>query len=229
MSTLRYIVSLGCLLLWSQTVLGQSIDTLVITEPKEPVSWRPQALRVGLDLSQIARQIIFDEFTSLYEVHADLGLHNYFLVADYGHSASRRQQEDFDYSNQGNYVRLGLDVNFLKDDPNQTAIFFGIRYATSSFDDKLQFDRVDAFGSHQLIFETSASKASWFEVNAGLKVRIWKGLYLGYTARYKFGLQLKNKEGLIPLDIPGYGLYQIDDTDNFGFNYHVFWRFPFRK
>ncbi|MGI9543584.1 MAG: DUF6048 family protein [Cyclobacteriaceae bacterium] len=217
------------MLLWSQTVLGQAVDTLVIDEPKEPISWRPQALRVGVDLSQIARQIIFDEFTSLYEVHADLGLHNYFLVVDYGHAESKRQKEDFDYTNNGNYLRLGLDVNFLKKDRNQTVVFFGIRYATSTFKDMLEFDRVDAFGNHQLLFQTNGSKANWFEVNMGLKVKIWKGLYLGYTARYKFGLQLKNQNGLIPLDIPGYGKFQIDDTDNFGFNYHLFWRFPLSK
>ena len=228
MSILRYIVSLLCFLIGANIATGQSADTLTATPPGSK-SWKPQALRIGLDLSQITRQIIFDEFTSLYELHADLGLRSYFVVVDYGHSESNRLGDGFDYSNKGNYIRMGIDANLLKNDPNQTVILFGLRYGISTFDDQLQFDRTDAFGNHQLVFETSGGRASWFEIDFGLKVKVWKQLYLGYTGRYKFGIELSGGQGLLPLDIPGYGQYQIDDSDTFGFNYYISWRIPFSR
>jgi hypothetical protein len=44
------------------------------------------------------------------------------------------------YSNQGTYMRFGADINLMHDDPHDNVAFFGLRYASSSFNDQLDYD-----------------------------------------------------------------------------------------
>ena len=59
------------------------------------------------------------------------------------------------------------------------------------------------------------------------KVKMLKFFWMGFTARYKFGLSTDAPRGLIPYDIPGYGKTFKNST--WGFNYYVMFRIPIRK
>ena len=45
------------------------------------------------------------------------------------------------------------------------------------------------WGDYQNTYTSDGEKARWFELTGGLKVRMWKNFWLGYTARYKFWLK----------------------------------------
>ena len=61
----------------------------------------------------------------------------------------------------------------------------------------------------------------------GLKVKIWKYLWLGYTARFKFGVDTFERNELIPHEIPGFG--RADETVIWDFDYWLMFRIPIRK
>ena len=69
--------------------------------------------------------------------------------------------------------------------------------------------------------------AWWIELTTGLRVRLWKVLWLGYTGRFKFALSTDGTEEMIPHDVPGFG--RTDKETTWGFNYYVMLRIPIRK
>lgn len=187
----------------------------------------PSAVRLGTDLSYVGISIFNDE-RELYELNADIDFANYFLVLDYGHEERVRSMENYQYRNEGNYFRVGIDVNFLYKKDKINVLFFGVRFAKSNFDDQLTAILQDDFyGPLEISRNNSGVSANWLELTTGVKVRIWKQLFLGYTARFKFNRNLDETKKLHPFDIPGYG--RASEPSLWGLNYHIFYRIPFRK
>ena len=67
----------------------------------------------------------------------------------------------------------------------------------------------------------------WYELTGGIRVKIWKMIWMGYTGRFKFGLKTNESGAMLPSDVPGYGRTDKDNT--WGFNYQIFFRIPVRK
>ena len=128
----------------------------------------------------------------------------------------------------GNYWRLGADVNLLKKDPDRNMLFFGLRYARSSATEQIIYNGTDPyFGNVQYQITNSAVVGSWGEMVAGLRIKVWKEFWMGFTSRLKFGLAVRGAKELSPYYTPGYGV--IGDGITWGFNYQVFWRIPFDR
>jgi hypothetical protein len=137
-------------------------------------------------------------------------------------------EEQAAYSNTGNYWRVGADVNFLKKDPDRNMFFLGLRYARSNFSDYMLVKSYDPiWGSLTQPVSNQNVPASWVEVTTGLRVKIWRIFWLGYTARLKFGLNVADTPVMKPSDVPGYG--RADKDSYWGFNYQLFIRIPTRK
>ena len=199
--------------------------------------YNPSALRVGTDLYGIGRTI-FGEDRLKFELNADLALDKYFLVADFGIdnlqldnrtiNSQPDNEQTFSYKNDGYYFRIGADVNFMEDDPDNHVIFFGIRYARSFFNDQLTWQaRHDFFEVPAIESGNNSVRGRWFELAAGMKVNLWKELFVGYTVRYKFFRKINNEGFLTPYEMPGYGVYEKENR--VGFHYQIFWRFPFKN
>ena len=41
-----------------------------------------------------------------------------------------------------------------------------------------------------LEYHDGGVNAHWIELTGGLRVKIWKAMWMGYTARFKFGLNM---------------------------------------
>jgi hypothetical protein len=112
-------------------------------------------------------------------------------------------------------------------------MFFGIRYARSIFSDELKYQTTAVLQSEtgwpstEEVASNTNVKANWLEMTTGLKIRIFKGLYAGFTARYKFLKKLRDVENLKPYYIPGFGKNVNDDA--WGLNYYIYYRIPFRE
>ena len=76
-------------------------------------------------------------------------------------------------------------------------------------------------------YTNSDLKAGWGELTTGLRVKMWKFFWMGYTARYKFGLNEKKSGEFSSYDIPGYG--KTENQSTWGFNYQILFRIPIRK
>ncbi|MDF9800741.1 hypothetical protein OKW21_006004 [Catalinimonas alkaloidigena] len=200
----------------------------------------PAALRVGPAVNSLIQTVIDDEGT-YYGLQADLAMGRFMLSAEYGHAELNRQSEAgvaeneaFQYRSSGDYYKLGIDVNLLKDKQKNTydaigdVIYFGLKYAFSNIDDQVSFSTPDNFWGATAITQSNENlSVSWVEMNAGVKVALFKNIFLGYTMRYRFGQRYIDRSSLVPYRIPGFG--SGEDEVNFGFDYYIYYRIPFRK
>lgn len=194
---------------------------------KEPEEFIPTGVRVGVDLNSFARNL-WDENKTLRGYQLDIDFRHYLLNFEYGSSEVEESETGFSYQNKGTYFRIGPEINFLHKPQKLNVVFAGFRYATSKFDDVLTYSTEDAYGNTEITGFNDNAKASWAELVTGTKVNLWKGLFIGFTIRYKFLKSVKAGE-LEPSWIPGFGENRPDDDDQFGFSYYLYWRFGFRE
>lgn len=199
-------------------------------EEKDSVTLKdyiPTGVRLGTDVLALIRSGYDDSFSG-WEVNADIDFRRYFLAVDLGNWQRSIASEQGSYSNDGTYFRIGADMNFLTRDPDKNVLFFGVRYGRSIFSENF-FAIVEdpVWGDQEGTYTNQDVSARWFELTGGLKVKVWKFIWLGYTARFKFGLATGDTPGMLPYDIPGYG--SNDKHSTWGFNYQVLIRLPARS
>jgi len=200
---------------------GCGIALLNITVIAQEKRFVPTGIRIGTDLSLLGITA-FSSNRSGYEINGDIDFHKFFLVWDIGHENRDRVTPLFNYNSEGDYFRIGLDVNLLNPHKNQNnnVMFFGVRLAKAFYDDRVTFTIIDNnYGDISQFRRNFGLVANWLEFTAGIKVRMWKNLYLGYTGRLKFSKALKGDEAIRPFDIPGFG--KSKERSVFGINYYI--------
>lgn len=209
---------------------GLALDSLHPASKRTYGRFFPSAVRVGTDVIAIGTSLA-DKNQKKFEVSADIDLDTYFLSFDYGYSNVTRSITGALYQNKGNYFRIGIDANLLTPDEFRNVILVGLRYGHSFYSDALgSFVPNDPqYGPGTIpvtVPSNSALQAHWAELVFGVKVQVVKQLYLGFTGRFKVKLANSGVDALTPYEIPGYGNYQNGNA--FGFNYYLYYRFPFR-
>jgi len=205
------------------------LPIVLLAQEKDSVrnKFLPTGIRVGTDVYALVRNT-YDETFKGWELNADVDFYRYYLAVDYGSWGRTYVQDSSSYSNNGNYFRIGADVNFLTKNPDKNMFFLGMRYAHSSFSEDYSVIVDDPYwGSSNEVFTNRNVPANWFELTTGMRVRIWKMIWLGYTVRYKFALNMGDTPDLLPHDVPGYGL--TNKNIYWGFNYQLFFRIPMAK
>lgn len=206
------------------TAFGQKKNTPADSLKK---SYVPTGIRVGTDLISIVKTQATSKFKG-WEMNVDTDLLRYHVALDYGQWSRSLNIKEGDYHNSGNYYRIGTDVNFLLKDPDRNLFFLGFRYGWTKFDEALNFQYEDpTFGTVTNQLNNTGLKARWAELTTGIRVKIWKELWMGYTARMKFAHSVTGARAFDTYDIPGYGV--TDKKIYWGFNYQVFWRFAWKK
>lgn len=191
------------------------------------VSYAPTGVRIGTDLISIGRSQFDPKFNG-WEVNADIDFYRYYLAVDYGYWAKHLDIKNGTYENSGNYFRVGADVNFLLKDPDRNMFFMGYRYGQSNFDHSSNYIKYFVVDPQYGVSSSDKDmSAHWMELTAGLRVKIWKMIWMGYTARFKFAPRAKGYSEMQPFDIPGYGLFE--KKIYWGFNYQIFFKIPVRK
>ena len=237
--TLKYIFSISLLLIstlcFAQDVIKAEPDTISISidpkkqkKPKEKIErdFKPSAINFGLDVLGLARTSTSAGFTRI-EAQGDIDIDRYFFVLDMGHEATSISNSNYSYSNSGNYFRAGIQANMMPYNPNRDFLFVGLRYARSRFSDEIVFqDEFDKWGAKNFSFKNNGLTARWWEVTLGMKVKVLKSLYFGYTIRYKLAKKISDFGELIPRNLPGFG--RADKSSSAGFSYYILYHLPFR-
>jgi hypothetical protein len=221
---LRSLIKILILIVFSGAVTAQDRDTLSAYE-----RYMPTGVRIGTDLGSIAKHYSVESFSG-WEINADADFHRYYLALDYGTWSRNYQGESLDYNNDGRYWRIGPDVNFLTKDAERNMVFLGLRYARGVFDETFRVIDTDPnWGTNDRYenpYRNTNVNARWLELTGGLRVKMYKWIWMGYTARFKFGLKTGDTQEMLPHDVPGYGKTNKETT--WGFNYQLFVRIPVR-
>ncbi|MEK6780231.1 MAG: DUF6048 family protein [Bacteroidota bacterium] len=212
----------------------QEVETESESEPAEikekdtvKADYRPTGIRLATDLISLIASQVDTKFNG-WEVNADVDFYRYYLTVDYGYWAKQLSIDNGYFENSGNYFRVGADVNFLLKDPDRNMVFLGYRYGQSTFDHSSNYlqDFVTA-PEYGMSYSDTGVRAHWMELTSGLRIKIWKMIWVGYTARFKFAPRAKGYSEMQPYDIPGYGIYE--KKIYWGFNYQIFIKIPVRK
>jgi hypothetical protein len=188
---------------------------------------KPTGIRLGTDLIALGKTIANSSLSG-WEVNADVEMGRFYPTLDYGRWSRELPITNGNYTNAGRYFRIGVDINFLMKDPDKNMFFLGARYGRSRFKEEVVYEySVDGFGDFIKEASNNSARAGWMELTAGLRVKIWKQFWMGYTARFKFLPSVKNDSELETYEIPGYGL--TFKNSYWGFNYQVFWTIPFKS
>ncbi len=218
-----------CLLVhfsWAQ----QPTDSVRVRKKADTVKVKfyPRSLRVGTDLISLIRSQTEKTYAG-WELNADVDCGKYYFAFDYGRSAQDyTMPNNGDYHNKGSYWRAGVDVNLLKKDPDRNMFFFGLRYAGSSFSENATIVTIDPyFGESRKSINNPSVTANWVELVTGLRVKMFKQFWMGYTARMKMAPSVKGDAEMASYAIPGYGIRE--EGIYWGFNYQIFWSIPIIK
>ena len=230
------VMALTCLssALYGQRPTGGSPIPLPATEPdtaarppKIKYSYKPTGLRIGGNIFRLAQSAV-DKNRTRWDVTSDIDFHKYMLEVSYGRASNMIQNDSLNYSNSGSYLRIGGDINFMKDKKEANALVIGLKYVSGTYNETLEFEDEDAlFGNTTQQLANNGLRSSWMEANGGMKVRLWEQLYVGFYFRYRFGRVVKGDREFGTYEIPGYGLEE--NRNKMGFDYYIFWRIPFKK
>jgi hypothetical protein len=188
---------------------------------------RPTGIRLGTDLISLGKTFANSSFSG-WEGNADVDFGRYYAALDYGFWKRDLPITNGTYQNDGRYLRVGMDINFLLKDPDKNMFFIGFRYARSNFNEQVEYQTSPIeFGDFQMESSNLGAKAGWVELTSGLRVKVWNQFWLGFTGRMKFLPHVNGNPLFETYEIPGFG--QTFKGIYWGFNYQAFWRIPFKN
>ena len=193
-------------------------------------------LRIGIDLARPSISL-FDENFSGFEFMVDYRLaHRFYIAAEYGFDQDNQTESNLIATTKGSYFKIGGDFNAYNNWVGMNnAIYVGLRYGLSTFDQNLEGYTIytgDSTFPENMVIDPIAYKgltAHWAEFIFGIKTEILTNLFLSIN------LQLKNKfsedvpENFNNLYIPGFN--KTNDYSNFGvgFGYGISYLIPIYK
>lgn len=210
------------------TITGKEYVDSAALKKKTQINYpKFHALTMGVDVWDPVMRLIGQKYGGT-EVWAELSLYNRFKpVVEIGLGAANDTPEDGNYTYKTPltpYFRLGMNYNFLFGKTDDYQFHGGLRYGFSSFSYGVNNVTMDAgYWNEPSVFDLPSQKSNvgYFQIVAGLKVRIVDNLFLGWSFKYSHILhESKNTYGQ-PWYIPGFGTRGSAVTGAFSVMYTI--------
>lgn len=210
---------------------AQETDSVV-----KPVKIERYGVRLGVDISKIARSIYDKNYQGL-ELVGDYRLtKKYFLAAELGNENKTTDDDQINFTTKGSYLKVGFDYNAHENWLDlENIISIGLRYSLSTFSQKINsyeiynpnpyFGVVPDTPSGQ---EFSGLTAQWVEVVAGMKTKVFSNVFVGFSLRANRLFTNQKPSGFDNLYIPGFNR-TYDGDFGVGFNYTISYFIPIYK
>ncbi|MCC5920878.1 MAG: DUF6048 family protein [Cyclobacteriaceae bacterium] len=189
----------------------------------------PSGVRVGIDALNLGYGT-FNPRWQRYEVHGDIDIDKYLLSLDLGtHTFNETSEVDqLNYNMSGSFFRVGIDYNVLYLDSAMNAFFVGLRHGRAAFSENLRSNFPHPiFGDVVTDASNPSVNGSWWEMAFGFKAQVYKNIYMGYTLSMRIFPSASGQTEMGTYWVPGLG--RVEEGINFGFNYHIMYRIPFRQ
>ncbi len=194
-------------------------------------------LSIGIDLYNPIYSSINDDDLS-YELITSLRIIEDFSIASEIGSLDRYiEDENVNFTSTGEYIKFGFDYNLFNNWIGMdNSIYLGMRFATSSFNNKIDsytLRNPDSYWSNNVTsdYETinhSDQNANWIELLVGIKVETIKNIYLGINLRLNRLLSNTSPNNFNNLYIPGFNKVTDDNSWGSGFNYTLTYSLPLK-
>lgn len=203
------------------------LDTTANPGPK-PVAPLFNGVSVGFNFADAILQFTGQGYQN-YDISADVSLYNWFFpVVEFGIGTADSHPEEGNFRYRGRpsfYGKIGMNYNFLYKSSPDYQVFLGLRAAYSRFSYDISDITINSsYWDQSNTFSLPRQHASCFygEVLAGLKVKLWRQLSMGWTIRCKFKMHTAEGAQSAPWYIPGYG------TGPLGFTFSLIYTIPAR-
>lgn len=201
------------------------LDTVVNTGPR-PVAPLFNGVSIGANFADAILQFTGQGCQS-YDIWADVSLYNWFFPVvelGIGMADNRPEEGNFRYRARPSfYGKIGFNYNFLYKSSPDYQVFLGLRAAYSRFSyDVTDITVNSSYWDQSNHFSLPRQHASCFygEALAGLKVKLWRQLSMGWTIRWKFKMHTVQGAESSPWFVPGYG------TGPLGFTFSLIYTIP---
>ncbi|WP_324028084.1 DUF6048 family protein [Maribacter sp. BPC-D8] len=234
----RYFINLLFILI-TCSVFSQSKP--IDLNPKDTVEYKQSyGLGLGIDLSRIITGALDDNYKG-FEIVADYRLtQNLYLAAELGTEEKTRQEDLYNFTTSGNYIKIGVNKNtYANWYGERNLIYMGGRLAFSTFDNTLNnyqyFDTnrywsPDGFSNGSDVPEKfSGLSATWIEGVFGTKIEVFSNLYMGASIRLGLILSQNEDERFPNLWVPGFNKVTWDSNFGIGYNYSISYFLPLYK
>ena len=215
----------------TDTIVPVKKDTIV------PVKKDRYGLRVGVDLYRLTRGL-YDENYKGIELVGDYRLtKNYYLAAELGSEDKTTEDDRLNTTTKGTYLKVGFDYNAYENWLDmENIISIGLRGGVSTFSQELNSYKI--YNAYPYWGEMpwkdsgetfSGLTAGWIEVVAGVKVKVYNNIFVGFSLRMNTLIyDKKPSDDFENLYIPGFNRTY---AGNFGagFNYTVTYFIPLYK
>ena len=227
---LKYIISI-CFFL-----AGISLTAQETKKEKDTVPYKDRyGLRVGIDVV-LPIYTLFSDDNKGFEIVGDFRLTDrFYLASELGYRDYTEQEDYYNFSTKGQYIKLGVDYNAYKNWIGmENMIVVGFRYAFSTFDQTLNQYTINADPFLPLRTETDPINydnlnAQWVELVLGLKAEVLHNVFLGVSFRGNVMLSSTEPDNFMNLYVPGFGEVSYNNM-GFSFNYTVSYLIPiYRK
>ena len=185
-------------------------------------------LRFGFDISRIAVPFL-EEGRVEYDGSVDIRISkDLYPVIEVGWGDFETDEINFLYRSTGFSLRAGIDKNYLKkDNANEIGMFFaGVRYGVSFFKHEAPDLKISDpyWGDFSGAIPIKNLNAHWLEFTTGVRAKIFKNIYLGWSLRGRFLIYKSDDINMSPYYIPGYGI--VNGRNALGFRYSIFYQLP---
>ena len=219
-------------------IVGQEIenkdnDTIVVKKKIINID----KLSIGVDLyNPIYSSLSNDDLS--YELITSLRIFkNFSIASEIGSLDKYVEDENVNFTSTGDYLKFGFDYNLFNNWTGMdNSIYLGMRFATSSFNNKIDsytLRNPDSYWSNNVLdnYETinhSNQNANWIELLVGIKVETIKNIYLGISLRLNRLLSNTTPNNFNNLYIPGFNKVTDDNSWGSGFNYTLTYSLPLK-
>ena len=225
-----YIIALLTLSSLIAPLPGHAQEKKILTKEEWKATPLYQGTMVGIDVAGVASKVLGSDITRT-EASVMINLKNrFFPVAELGFGSinTTNDETDIHYKTSAPYFRIGMDYNVFYQKPYLPGYFtVGLRYGFSSFEyDVVAPPLTDPNWGHTSVpvnYEGVKTNVGWVELAVGLKANVFKGFYMGFSARYRARFSMKKNENSEPYYTPGFG----KGKTNIGVAYHIIYQLPF--
>ena len=216
-----------------QQIENKETDSIVVKKKLINID----KLSIGIDLYRPIYSSINDDDLS-YELITSLRIFEDFSIAsEIGSLDKYVEDENVNFTSTGDYLKFGFDYNLFNNWTGMdNSIYLGMRFATSSFNNKIDnytLRNPDSYWSNNVTsnYETinhSNQNANWIELLVGIKVETIKNIYLGISLRLNRLLSNTTPNNFNNLYIPGFNKVTDDNSWGSGFNYTLTYSLPLK-
>lgn len=212
------------LLLWTLCCVPafaqEADDSTIAPQPSMP---KVHQLRVGIDITQPIINAALDN-REAYEFQLDYYFKKeLYIVAEGGWGNAAVDYPDLAYTSSNAFARVGIDKSLLPRllPGDWDMVFIGLRYGIAPISrSAATYTTNDAFwGVTTGTIPGKNFTAHWAEITGGLRLELFKGLFVGYNIRGRFLLNQKPFQELPPSFVAGYG--KGDKNSIFDYNFYV--------